>query len=67
MSELPKKTEELKLNDELPEPKGEEIADLVRAVLSQIGEDPNRDGLRRTPERFERALRYLTSGYRQDP
>ena len=34
MSELPKKTEELKLNDELQEPKGEEIADLVRAMLT---------------------------------
>ena len=32
-----------------------------------IGEDPDRDGLRHTPERFERALRYLTSGYHQDP
>ncbi|MGH9739476.1 MAG: GTP cyclohydrolase I FolE [Candidatus Acidiferrales bacterium] len=45
----------------------ESIADLVRRMLVQIGEDPNREGLRRTPERFEKALRYLTSGYRQDP
>ncbi|HTU35632.1 MAG TPA: GTP cyclohydrolase I FolE [Candidatus Acidoferrum sp.] len=43
------------------------IADLVRQMLLQIGEDPNRDGLRRTPERYEKALRFLTSGYRQDP
>lgn len=43
------------------------IADLVRRMLAQLGEDPNREGLRRTPERFEKALRYLTSGYRQDP
>ena len=28
---------------------------------------PNRDGLRRTPERFEKAFRFLTSGYQQDP
>jgi GTP cyclohydrolase I len=48
--------------------KGEEtIADLVRKILALIGEDPNREGLRRTPERFEKAFRYLTSGYRQDP
>lgn len=43
------------------------IAELVRAMILQVGEDPNREGLRRTPERFEKALRYLTSGYRQDP
>jgi GTP cyclohydrolase IA len=45
----------------------ETIADLVRRMIVQLGEDPNREGLRRTPERFEKALRYLTSGYRQDP
>ena len=43
------------------------IAELVRKILVQLGEDPEREGLRRTPERFEKALRYLTSGYRQDP
>jgi GTP cyclohydrolase I len=67
MTDSPKKTEELKLSDELHHGKEEGIADLVRVMLSQIGEDPARDGLRRTPERFERALRYLTSGYHQDP
>ena len=36
-------------------------------MLESVGEDPKRDGLRHTPERFERALRYLTSGYQQDP
>lgn len=45
----------------------ETIADLVRRMIAQLGEDPNREGLRRTPERFEKALKYLTSGYRQDP
>jgi GTP cyclohydrolase I len=45
---------------------GESIADLVRKMLVQLGEDPDREGLRRTPERFEKALRFLTSGYRQD-
>src|SRR5277367_3470428 len=42
------------------------IADLVRQMLVQLGEDPNREGLKRTPERFEKALRYLTSGYGQN-
>jgi len=52
----------------LPETAGSEsIADLVRRMLVLIGENPNREGLRRTPERFEKAFRFLTSGYRQDP
>jgi len=67
MTDLPKKTEELKLNDDLQQDKGESIAELARAMITQLGEDPTREGLRRTPERFERALRYLTSGYHQDP
>ena len=45
----------------------EGIADLVRKMIVLLGEDPDREGLRRTPERFEKALRFLTSGYRQDP
>jgi GTP cyclohydrolase I len=45
---------------------GESIADLVRKMLVQLGEDPNREGLAKTPERFETALRFLTSGYQQD-
>ncbi len=44
----------------------ETIADLVRKMLVQLGEDPNREGLRQTPERFEKALRFLTNGYAQD-
>jgi GTP cyclohydrolase IA len=43
------------------------VAELVRQMLVELGEDPGREGLRRTPERFEKALRYLTSGYSQDP
>jgi len=39
------------------------IAELTREMIAEIGEDPNREGLRQTPERFEKALRYLTSGY----
>jgi len=35
-------------------------------VLRQLGEDPDREGLAKTPERIEKALKYLTSGYHQD-
>jgi GTP cyclohydrolase I len=40
---------------------------LVHGLLEQLGEDPERDGLRRTPERVAKALRFLTEGYAQDP
>ncbi len=41
----------------------ESIASHVREILGKIGEDPEREGLLRTPERADKALRYLTSGY----
>jgi len=40
------------------------IARLVAQLLKELGEDAYREGLERTPERVEKALRYLTSGYR---
>ena len=39
------------------------LADLVHAMLEQLGEDPQRSGLLRTPERVEKAMRWLTRGY----
>lgn len=42
------------------------IAPLISGVLDAIGEDPKREGLLHTPERVEKALRYLTSGYTAD-
>src|SRR5882762_4973692 len=38
----------------------------IRSILTKVGEDPNRDGLVNTPTRVDRALRFLTSGYRMD-
>ena len=38
--------------------------ELIRKILAELGEDPSRDGLLRTPERVDRSLRYLTSGYK---
>ncbi len=42
------------------------MKDLIRQLLAELGENPERDGLRRTPERVEQALKFLTSGYRAD-
>jgi GTP cyclohydrolase I len=42
------------------------IAKLVARILAEVGEDVGREGLERTPDRVEKALRYLTSGYEQD-
>ena len=39
---------------------------LVRDLLIQLGEDPEREGLVKTPARVEKSLRFLTRGYRQD-
>jgi GTP cyclohydrolase I len=39
---------------------------LYRSLLEQVGEDPNREGLRDTPERAAKAFRYLTKGYTED-
>jgi GTP cyclohydrolase I len=39
----------------------------VHAILTEIGEDPGREGLVKTPERVARALRFLTKGYDEDP
>jgi GTP cyclohydrolase I len=42
------------------------IASHLKTVISALGEDPDRDGLRNTPQRAEKALRFLTSGYTAD-
>ena len=42
------------------------ISGLIRDLLLRLGEDPDREGLVRTPERVERSLQFLTQGYRED-
>ena len=49
------------------EPNQERIAELVRQLLIELGEDPNREGLLKTPARVAKAYTYLTRGYRQTP
>jgi len=44
----------------------EKVAKLISKVLGELGEDVEREGLEKTPERVAKALRYLTSGYDQD-
>ena len=48
------------------EPDLKRIAALVKSLLKELGEDPARDGLKKTPERVARSLTYLTRGYRQN-
>jgi GTP cyclohydrolase I len=43
------------------------IPKAIEQVLREIGEDPAREGLLKTPYRVEKALRYLTAGYGEDP
>ena len=44
-----------------------QVEDAVRVILRHIGEDPDRDGLKRTPARVASAYEFLTSGYARDP
>ena len=49
--------------NETPDP----IEPHIASILKELGEDPGRDGLARTPERYARSLRFLCQGYQQDP
>jgi GTP cyclohydrolase IA len=62
---MSKPTEIVLHENKLEMPK-ESIADLVRKMIQLVGEDPNREGLRKTPERFEKAFKFLTGGYLQN-
>ena len=63
---MTKPTEEILLNENNAGVKPESVASLVRKMIALIGEDPEREGLKKTPERYEKALKFLTSGYHQN-
>ena len=43
------------------------MQELIKNILTELGEDPGREGLLKTPERVEKSLHYLTRGYQQNP
>jgi len=70
----PKRTIELNMNgegyhrvDHFNEGTVNEMADAFRVVIEKLGENTNREGLLKTPERAAKAMQYLTHGYDLDP
>ena len=51
----------------MPDLKDATYEELVRETLSRLGEDPNREGLLKTPERVAKSMKWMTSGYAMDP
>lgn len=49
------------------ERQGGQVEDKIREILKELGEDPEREGLLKTPERVAKSLKFLTHGYDQDP
>ena len=43
------------------------VEELMREFIVRLGEDPDREGLQRTPERVKKAYEFLTKGYNEDP
>ena len=57
----------MKKIDEQPALLSASTQELLRELLVRLGEDPERNGLVRTPERMQKTLEYLTKGYHEDP
>ncbi len=51
----------------IPDDTSDRLLDTISTMLEEIGEDPHREGLLKTPERVARSLRFLTKGYNQNP
>jgi len=61
------KNDRFPITEEVEGPgEADSLADAVQSIISQVGEDPGREGLLKTPQRVARSLRFLTSGYLQD-
>jgi len=54
-------------SDDYNNEKIERIANMYSGIISELGEDVNREGLLKTPERVAKAMQYLTHGYDLDP
>jgi len=57
---------QLKMAPEEKEERVQKLAGAVRTILECIGEDPEREGLRKTPERYAKAMLYFTKGYEEN-
>ncbi|WP_417146981.1 GTP cyclohydrolase I FolE [Porphyromonas sp.] len=55
------------VNDFIPEAQLERMKEHVKALITELGEDPTREGLLKTPERVSKAFHFLTKGYQEDP
>ena len=56
-----------KLNEEFSPEKLAKLQEHYRAILEILGEDPNREGLLKTPYRMARSMQFLTHGYQENP
>lgn len=66
MSKVMRADELSKLEEIEPSVPADPITEAVRNLLREVGEDPEREGILKTPARVARSLRFLTSGYQQD-
>lgn len=48
-------------------PRTKKLSEKYEAIIEELGEDPTREGLLRTPERVAEAMQFLTKGYNEDP